>query len=212
MSDINLETETSVPEEHFEDRNDQKPKREGLAYELLDLVKTFVICAISVFLITTFVVKPVQVEGISMVPTLEDNEVGIMNVIDLKIHDINRYDVVVVSSKKTNGDNWVKRVIGMPGDTIYAEDDVVYVNGLAIDEPYLDTDYVKGMRNQGNLFTQDLAKVTLGKDEYFLMGDNRPVSHDSRAVGPFKHEDFVGKDVYVLYPFSKIKAVRNGAN
>ena len=211
-----FEAEIDIPEEQqqkIKNNKKKKPEKQGIAYEIWDLFKTFVICAVFVFLLTTFIIKPVQVEGVSMTPTLVNKQIGIMNVIDVKIHGINRFDVVVVSDDKiTGGDNWVKRVIGLPGDSIYAKDDVVYVNGQAIDEPYLDTDYVKDFRKKVNpVFTADFDKVQLKEGEYFLMGDNRPFSHDSRAVGPFNENDFNGKDVYVLYPFSDMNIVRNGA-
>ncbi|MEG0273999.1 signal peptidase I [Amedibacillus sp. YH-ame10] len=214
--EVRFEAEIDIPEttkEQIKKNKKMKPKKEGIAYEIWDLFKTFVICAVFVFLLTTFVVKPVQVEGVSMTPTLENKQIGVMNVIDVKIHGINRFDVVVVSDDKiTGGDNWVKRVIGLPGDSIYAKDDVVYVNGQAIDEPYLDTKYVDNFKNKINpVFTGDFEKITLKEGEYFLMGDNRPYSHDSRAVGPFLEGDFKGKDVYVLYPFTEMHIVRNGA-
>lgn len=193
-----------------EPRKPKKGKKQGIVYELLDLLKTFVICAICVFLLTTFVVKPVRVDGQSMYPTLENEEIGVMNVFSAKFLSVERQDVVVVYNEQTE-ENWVKRVIGMPGDTIYAKDDILYVNGIALEEPYLDTAYAKSIRNRGDKFTGDFEKVTLKEDEYFMMGDNRVVSHDSRRVGPFKGEDIRGKDVYVVYPFNKMKMVRNGA-
>ncbi|MCR0153794.1 signal peptidase I, partial [[Clostridium] innocuum] len=114
----------------------KKEEKKGLKYELLDLVKTFVICFVCIFLLTNFVVKPVRVDGRSMDPTLEDGEIGLMNVFSAKFQDIERFDVVVVYNEEKK-ENWVKRVIGLPGDTIYAKDDVVYVNGMPIEEPYL---------------------------------------------------------------------------
>lgn len=208
-----FEAVIDVPEEQMNTsmKKNKKSKKEGLAYELLDLLKTFIVCAILVFLFTRFIMAPVQVDGLSMYPTLKDKQIGLMNVVDKKIHGINRYDVVVVKSETiTDGVDWVKRVIGMPGDTIYAKDDKVYINGHAIKEDYLSTMYVQDIRNRGEHFTQDFDQVKLGQNEYWLMGDNRPVSHDSRAVGPFGKDDFVGKDVYVVYPFSDINLVRNG--
>lgn len=187
----------------------KKEEKKGLKYELLDLVKTFVICFVCIFLLTNFVVKPVRVDGRSMDPTLEDGEIGLMNVFSAKFQDIERFDVVVVYNEEKK-ENWVKRVIGLPGDTIYAKDDVFYVNGMPIEEPYLDNAYANQIRRHGNNFTEDFPKRTLKDNEYFLMGDNRIVSYDSRRVGPFKREDIRGKDVYVLFPFNKIKMVRNG--
>ena len=131
-----------------------------------------------------------------------------MNVFSAKFTDIDRFDVVVAYNEES-GENWVKRVIGLPGDTVYAKDDVVYVNGLPIEEPYLDTDYVNQIRERGDYFTQDFDKITLGEDEYFLMGDNRVVSYDSRRVGPFKRDDIKGKGIFILYPFDKIKMIGN---
>lgn len=198
--------------------NDKKKKKEkpkGIKYEIYDLIKTFIICFIAVILLTKFVVKPVQVDGDSMYPTLSDKEIGVVNVISLNMQGISRQDVVVVYNEEAN-ENWVKRVIGMPGDSVYAKNDVVYVNDKPLNEPYLNTVYAKDIRKQvvngeHQKFTQDFSKITLRNDEYFLMGDNRPVSHDSRAVGPFKKSDIIGKDAYIIFPFNEIKIVRNGA-
>ena len=206
MDSRNDDVKAVIDEVDVENRSDKK--KQGIKYELLDLLKTFIICFIAVFLLTTFVVKPVRVDGRSMYPTLEDGEVGLMNVFSAKFTDIDRFDVVVAYNEES-GENWVKRVIGLPGDTVYAKDDVVYVNGLPIEEPYLDTDYVNQIRERGDYFTQDFDKITLGEDEYFLMGDNRVVSYDSRRVGPFKRDYIKGKGIFILYPFDKIKMIGN---
>lgn len=206
MDSRNDDVKAVIDEVDVENRSDKK--KQGIKYELLDLLKTFIICFIAVFLLTTFVVKPVRVDGRSMYPTLEDGEVGLMNVFSAKFTDIDRFDVVVAYNEES-GENWVKRVIGLPRDTVYAKDDVVYVNGLPIEEPYLDTDYVNQIRERGDYFTQDFDKITLGEDEYFLMGDNRVVSYDSRRVGPFKRDDIKGKGIFILYPFDKIKMIGN---
>lgn len=207
MEDMNQEQEV------LQDKKSKKKKEKktGWKYELLDLLRTFVICFILVWLISHFVVRPVRVDGESMKPTLLDEELGLMNVFSRKTGSINRFDVVVVNNKEYHED-WVKRVIGLPGDSIYAKDDVLYINGKPIEEPYLDTDYANGIRNRGEVFTKDFDTVILGDDEYFLMGDNRILSLDSRVVGPFKGEDIIGKDVYVFYPFNEMKIVGNGGN
>lgn len=95
---------------------------------------------------------------------------------------------------------------------IYAKDDVLYINGEPQEEPYLNTSYVKSIRAQGRKFTEDFGPITLKDDEYFVMGDNRVVSHDSRAVGPFHKEDIIGKNAYILYPFNEMKIVNNPMN
>lgn len=188
----------------------KKNKKSGWKYELFDLARTFLICLVLVLLINHFLVNPVKVEGDSMYPTLQDEEIGFMNVFLVKHDGIQRQDVVIAHNENTD-ENWVKRVIGLPGDTIYAKDDVVYINDHALAEPYLDTEYVKSVRNSGKQFTYDFGPVTLKEDEYFLMGDNRIVSLDSREAGPFKGEEIIGKDVYVILPFDEMKLVRNGS-
>ncbi len=192
----------------FCNKGKKKVQKQGWKYELLDLVKTFIVCFIVVFIITTFVVKPVQVDGDSMYPTLIDKEIGVVNIFSAKFTGVHRFDVVVVQNETTK-DPWVKRVIGMPNDTIEAKDDVVYINGEKIDEPYLDNSYAESIRKQGKKFTNDFGPITLKDDEYFLMGDNRIVSYDSRKVGAFHKEDIIGKDAYIIYPFTQMKIVRN---
>ena len=192
----------------FCNKGKKKVQKQGWKYELLDLVKTFIVCFIVVFIITTFVVKPVQVDGDSMYPTLIDKEIGVVNIFSAKFTGIQRFDVVVVQNETTK-DPWVKRVIGMPNDTIEAKDDVVYINGEKIDEAYLDNSYAESIRKQGKKFTNDFGPITLKDDEYFLMGDNRIVSYDSRKVGAFHKEDIIGKDAYIIYPFTQMKIVRN---
>lgn len=200
--------------ENIEDKQKKRTKKpidekQGLKYEILDIVKTVAICVVCMFLFTTFVLRTVRVDGKSMYPTLDNGDIGMMNVFSARFQKINRYDVVIVYNKEAKED-WVKRVIGLPGDTIYAKDDVVYINGQPLDEPYLNTDYANQIRARGDEFTGDFGKVTLGKDQYFLMGDNRIVSYDSRRVGPFTRDEIRGKDVYVFYPFNHMKLVRNG--
>lgn len=173
--------------------------------EIIDLVKIFVVCFVMVYMITTFIAKPVQVDGGSMFPTLADEQIGITNVFSARFQKINRFDVVIIYNSYEH-EYWVKRVIGLPGDRIYAKDDKVYVNGQEIDEPYLNTEYVNECRKT-KVFTEDFEEIKLTDDEFFLMGDNRIVSHDSRMVGPFHRDDIKGKGIFVLHPFDSLKFV-----
>ncbi len=158
-------------------------------------------------------VQRVQVSGHSMDPTLKTNE----KLFALKHVPIDRFDIVV-AKEKTDDENIfiIKRVIGLPGDTVEYKKDQLYVNGKKINEPYLDsfkeklkdgslidyftkinsnyanfdfnTDYLT-VDSSGN----DTFKVTLKSNEYFLLGDDRPISKDSRAVGPIKKSDIISK-------------------
>lgn len=158
-------------------------------------------------------IQRVQVSGHSMDPTLKTNE----KLFALKHVPIDRFDIVV-AKEKTDDENIfiIKRVIGLPGDTVEYKKDQLYVNGKKMNEPYLNS--FKGKLKDGSLidyFTKinsnyanfdfntdyltvdssgnDTFKVTLKSDEYFLLGDDRPISKDSRAVGPIKKSDIISK-------------------
>lgn len=149
----------------------------------------YVLILVVVVLIRTYIVTPIMVNGPSMQPTLAGGEVMILN----KMSKIERFDIVVVGMKN---DDIIKRVIALPGETIACENGIVYVNGKMQEEDY----------SQGITF--DFKKVTLGEDEYFVMGDNREDSLDSRRFGPFKKEQIKGTTKLVLFPFGKIGNIK----
>ncbi|MGT2755123.1 signal peptidase I [Streptococcus ovis] len=169
--------------------------------------------------------SPVTVDGHSMDPTLQDQEHLIM----LKTTGIERFDIVVASETEATGEEKliVKRVIGMPGDTIRYEDDVLYVNDKKVDEPYLDQ-YKKAFTKDklqdtysynvqfqsvalaASAFTQDASgqstfTVEVPKGQYFLLGDDRLVSKDSRIVGTFEKSAIKGEVVFRMWPFKRIR-------
>lgn len=177
--------------------------------EVIDIAKIFIICFVVIYLLTNFIAKPIRVEGSSMYPTLKDGELGITNVFGVKFQSVDRYDVAIIYNEERK-EHWVKRVIGLPNDVVEAKDDILYINGEAVDQSFLDASYVNEMKQNCNCnFTSDFGPITLGDDEYWLMGDNRVRSEDSRVHGPFKEEELVGKDVVILFPFDEIKIVHN---
>lgn len=192
------------------EKNKKNSKLSSFTIELLDLIRTVLICVISVFLCTTFLFKPVRVEGDSMKPTLLNGEYGFSNVFSILNEDFQRFDVVVVHHRADES-LWVKRIIGMPGDSVEYKNDQLYINGEYVEEPFLNKDYMAQQTNDGLIqFTYDFGPYEVGEDEVFLMGDNRLISHDSRDVGAFKINDLVSKSVFVYYPFDRIGLVNNG--
>lgn len=168
-----------------------------------DLIGSIVISFIIVFILTQFIVRGVIIDGLSMYPTLNDKEIGFSNIIGLKMNDVKRLDVVVVYLESRER-FIVKRVIGMPGDVVEARDGVIYINNEPLAEPYLETDYVKQwLKDNNGVFTMDFGPITVPDDSYFVLGDNRQRSSDSRVYGTFKRDTIVSKDVFVIYPFSK---------
>ena len=136
-----------------------------------------------------FVMRPIKVFGMSMYPTLRENQLGFMCYSSDLSGGIKRFDYVVVHPEDSEN-MLIKRVIGLPGETLEYKNDKLYIDGTLCDEEFLDTEYRK-MR--ADVFTQDIEKVTLSEDEYYVLGDNRPSSRDSRYYGPFKKENIVGK-------------------
>ncbi len=174
-----------------------------------DAIKDYVYIVIAVILIRTFLVTPAIVSGPSMDDTLEDGQLVVINKLIYRVSDIKRFDIVVVNSD-TGNEKIIKRVIGLPGETIKyvvaSESDgtnkgELYINNELVKEEFLSEEASSKTCIDGTAICHD--GITLGEDEYFVMGDNRPVSKDSRSVGTFKKENFVGRVKYRLYPFSK---------
>lgn len=160
--------------------------------KLKDLIE-YAIIIIVIILIRTFFVTPAMVSGASMDDTLEDGQVVLINKFVYRHNDIRRFDIVVVKNE-INNDKIIKRVIGLPGEKIEYKNDDLYVNDEKVKTSHV-------FRT-----TEDFV-YQLGNDEYFVLGDNRPVSKDSRILGPFKKVDIVGRVSYRLFPFSKFGKV-----
>ena len=155
----------------------------------------FAAALVLALLLRRFVCAFAFVKGKSMMDTLNDKE--IMFVLRYGLFgEPQRFDVVLCRYPKRKG-LFVKRIIGMPGETISMEEDVVYINGEAIEEDF-------ARRSCMRVITER----TLGQDEYFVMGDNRPSSTDSRRVGPIKRKQILAKGVAVLLPLKKRRKIR----
>ena len=195
--------------------NKNKRTRSNLdiVYTILDFSRLILITVVAAMIILVFVARKEEVRGTSMYPTLQEGESVIINMAANYVGEIKRFDVVVAREYRSD-DLWVKRVIGLPGETISYREDVLYVDGQAMEEPFLDKKYVEQVKKSTNklYFTQDFISKKLGKDEYLLVGDNRNESLDSRndAVGPFRREQIIARGVFVYQPFSKARYVGNG--
>ena len=187
-----------------------------LLEDILGFIKVFVVSAIVILLFVNFVAHPVRVDGRSMYPTLKDGEFGFTNVGGVLLNGVERGDIVVVTMEEEGQKtHWVKRVIGLPGDTVSCVNDVVYINGKVLDETkYIDPDYRQSLVDKFGYFNKvpdadntnvvDFEEVKLKDDESYVMGDNRPYSKDSRYVGPVKKSQIFAKKMLVLLPISDI--------
>ena len=149
------------------------------------------------FLIT-FVAQRTDVNGTSMVPTLEDGDQLICDKISYRFRDPERFDIIIFPYQYQKNTYFIKRVIGLPGETVRIDyDGNIYINGEILNEKYgLEKMAYPGIAEQ---------EITLGDDEYFVLGDNRNVSEDSRYpdVGLIKRKDIIGRAWLRIYPFSK---------
>ena len=152
--------------------------------EKLKEILPYIIILVAVILFRTFIATPVIVNGPSMQETLHTNDILILR----RTSKINRYDIVVANH---NGDKLIKRVMGIPGDKIKCVSGIIYVNNEEVS-------------NYGYGTSFDFAQVILGDNEYFLIGDNREDSLDSRYFGPVEKSNISGVADFRVFPFNKI--------
>ena len=149
----------------------------------------YVVIIIFVLLLKTYIVTPIQVNGDSMDPTLKDGDFMILNKLGYKLGNINRFDIVVIDKKDTY---IIKRVIGLPGETVKYEDNKLFINGVNIEESFLP---------EGKITNDFEYKVA--DNCYFVMGDNRQISLDSRELGCFDISLIRGKTSLSFFPFNR---------
>ncbi|MFS0782326.1 signal peptidase I [Bacillus sp. 1P06AnD] len=177
--------------------------------ETWEWTKALLIAIALAAIIRFFLLAPIVVDGYSMMPTLHDKDRMIVNKISYKIGEPDRFDIIVFHAPEKK--DYIKRVIGLPGDTIEYKDDVLYVNGKAYKEPYLD-EYKKQViggpltENFTLLENRGVQKVPEG--HLFVMGDNRRNSKDSRQIGFVSMDDVVGKTSVVYWPIKDMRIVK----
>lgn len=177
--------------------------KQELAKEIRGWILYILIVIVSVYVIVNYVGQRTQVDGNSMYPSLSDKDNLIVEKLSYRFRDPARYDIVVFPYKYMENTYYIKRLIGLPGETVQVIDGYVYINGEKLDEEY----GAEVMNNPGIAS----EPIELGADEYFVLGDNRNHSSDSRdpSVGIIKREDLVGRAWVRIYPFDKIGVIKH---
>ena len=192
------------PKKLLEMREEEKkpfwtPERKKDAREW---VVSIVTALLAVLIIRSFFFTIIRVDGTSMTDTLQNNDRLFVTVLDMKLHGPDRFDVVITHYDDTRKE-YVKRVIGLPGDTLEVKSGVLYVNGEAYEEPFLSTDRIVNY----SLPQYDFGPIEVPEGSYFVMGDNRDNSRDSRRVGFLSEDKIVGKVRYIIWPLNRIGSV-----
>jgi len=163
---------------------------------IFDLGKFVIILAMVIYIIHLFFVSVFVVSGASMEPNFYEREYLIVNKISLTLKQPRRGDVVVFKFPGEPKEKYIKRVIGLPGETVEVKNHAVYVNGLKLAESYLPKEFITDQLGSAK-------KWQLRDKEFFVLGDNRLNSNDSRVWGPLPEEDLIGKITYILFPLSE---------
>ena len=192
------ETEAqAAPETAEQPKNKKEEKKKTVGQEILSWILTFAVAIALALVIRTFIFEPVRVDGHSMDYTLADNEYMIVTKYDYLLGEPERFDVIICPYPERGRTNFVKRLVGLPGDTVSMLNGTLYVNGEAIDEPYI--------TNKANY---NMQAYTLKDDEYFVLGDNRSSSNDSHIIGPISREQIKGHVRCVAFPFKNARTVK----
>lgn len=182
----------------YEDEYEYKPSILSIIWSW---IWSFIVAFIIVGGVYFFIGRPFTVSGDSMYPTLHNGDRMVLS----KVGDIHRFDVVILKAPDENVE-YIKRVIGMPGDTIEMKSGVLYINGKKVDQPFINTEALAKQTVFMDDFTLESltgeSKVPEGK--YFVLGDNRGVSKDSRMIGFIDRSAIEGKAVFTIWPFGRI--------
>jgi signal peptidase I len=182
-----------------------RPKRSGATFAR-ELIETVVLTAV-VFFIVTFTARPYRVEGVSMEPGLRSGELVVVSQIAYDFGaQPQRGDVIVLHPPSDPSTVYVKRIIGIPGDQLFITPGAVYVNGHKLNEPYIQ------LIDPGAAENQPLGKVTLTSGQYFVMGDNRQNSTDSRVFGYVPRQNIIGKAEFIFWPAPMISGIQTYTN
>ena len=177
------------------EQKNNKEKSENKINKFLQGIIPYIAIIISVILIRSYIITPVKVEGLSMYSTLDDKEILL-----LKKYDKNyqRFDVVVFNYENTK---LIKRVIGLPGETIEYKAGKLYINGTYVPETFLND------KSTADFKLEEIGYEKIPKDYYFVMGDNRDQSTDSRIIGLIAKEDIEGTTNFAIFPLDKIGSI-----
>lgn len=156
---------------------------------ILDIIEILVIALAMFIFMYLFLFQPHQVRGLSMYPNFHDNDYLLTDKITYQIRPVKRGEIVVFKAPKNEEYDYIKRIIGLPGEMVKIYSGKVYVNGKQLEESYLPAD----IQTFGGQFWREGQTISVPENQYFVLGDNRNHSSDSREWGPVPKENIIGK-------------------
>ena len=166
----------------------------------LDIIETVVLALAIFVLVYLFLVQPHQVRGSSMYPSFHDGEYLLTDKFSYRLGDPGRGDVIVFKAPKNQEYDYIKRIVGLPGDKIAIKDGHIYINDQLNDEPYLPEDF----STSGGSYWKEGTEIVIPEGEYLVLGDNRSHSSDSREWGAVPEENIIGKAWLRYWPFNRV--------
>jgi signal peptidase I len=161
------------------------------------------VLAVILYVGISFAIQAVHVEGLSMYATLDDNDYLIANKIDYRLHAPQRGDIIILRPPTDNSKDFIKRVIALPGERLLIRDGIVYINGRKLDEPYLP----EAWTTFNNWPATGTDGEVIPPNEYFVMGDNRNRSQDSRIFGPIGRDRIDGRAWFRIWPLDHFGSI-----
>lgn len=156
-------------------------------------IGSYILVILLIIFIKNYIVSPIRVNGTSMYPTLQDKDIMLLNKISYRFKDIERFDIVVIDYED---EYLIKRVIGLPGEIIEYKNNTLYVNGKVVAENFDKQDI-------SDFKLQEIGASKIPEDFYFVVGDNRLNSKDSRRIGFISRDQIIGKSHFTIYPFDR---------
>ena len=188
-------------------------RKQAIITSVLDWLIAIAVGVLVGILMVVFVVQRDNVYGDSMVPNLRSGYIVMTDKVSTYFNNYHRGDIVILDGENMEGYNHdeylIKRIVGLPGETVRIADGHVYIREVGaedfymLDEPYIDDSVETYVMSWG--MERGYDEITLGEDEYYCLGDNRPVSHDSRSLGPFSADRIKGIAFVIIYPFNAIR-------
>ena len=181
-------------------QTDEKQKEKKKYLWIIETACYFLIFLLCIFVVPRYVAQRTVVSGNSMRDTLYNKDNLIVEKVTYHFNNPERYDIIILDPQEDEEEYYVKRVIGLPGENIQVKEGMVYINGELLEGEHYGKEII---------MDPGIAKdeITLGEDEYFVMGDNRNGSTDSREIGPIKREQIKGRAIFRIWPFKRFGTI-----